>query len=89
MVGPPADSAGVNVSQQQQEHHENLPPLDPRARGPSNVGDPSVPLSDTTFRPSISKKGESPYGNEPSSIAKTPVESRDSEDADGDDDHDA
>lgn len=82
-----ADSAGVNVSQQRQEHHEYPPPLLLRARRPSEMGDPSIPLPETTSPPPIPEKGESPYGNVPSSIAKTPVESRDGEDADGVDDH--
>ncbi|KAL9960900.1 hypothetical protein ACROYT_G034408 [Oculina patagonica] len=84
---PSADSDGVIATQQLQEHHGNPPPLVPRARRPSEMGDPSVPLPDTTSQPPISKKRESPYGNVQSSIAKTSVETRNGEDAEGVDDH--
>ena len=78
------EGPGRNVSQQWQEHHDNPPPILPRARRPSKLGDPSIPLPDTKSPP---PKGESPYGNVPSSIAKTPVESHDGGGADGVDEH--
>ena len=81
---PSAEGERSNVSQQWQEHHDNPPPILPRTRRPSEIGDPSIPIPDI---PSPPLKGESSYGNVPSSIAKTPVESRDAEGADGVDEH--
>lgn len=89
----PVDGARVNTCQQWQDRRDSQPPLLPRARRPSELGDPSTPLPETnmpqtTIPPAISEQRERLYGNVEPTVAKIPVESHYEEAVNGNDDHD-
>lgn len=89
----PVDGARVNACQQWQDRRDSQPPLLPRARRPSELGDPSTPLPETnmpqtTIPPAISEQSERLYGNVQPTVAKIPVESHYEEAVNGNDDHD-
>lgn len=68
----PVDGARVNACQQWQDRRDSQPPLLPRARRPSELGDPSTPLPEAnmpqaTSPPAISEQRERIYSNVQSS----------------------